>query len=207
MIWGRRQELLKRVARNSITFRIGSLSAVLLTALVVSTAIMTWELRQNLKLIAQSTERFHYLELAAEADRDFGEMRYWLTDLSVSLLTISERRAQVARERLDEKLTEVEQFAPEAAAQIRQGVENYANAALQAADAYTEDRRVIGNTLSARARQGSDAVDGALKKLISDLATEAATSEQAAANAARRSLAGRPAPSWPRRWTLRRRCR
>ena len=185
---GPRQTLRARVARNSIAFKIGSLSAVLLAALFVSTAIMAWELRQNQKLVEQSTERFHYLELAAEADRDFGEMRYWLTDLSVSLLTLSERRAQAARERLNEKLAEVEKFAPDAVTQIRRGVEDYANAALEAADAYTEERRVIGNTLSAQARQGSDAVDGALKTLISDLASQAANSEQLAASAARRSM-------------------
>jgi signal transduction histidine kinase/CheY-like chemotaxis protein len=115
-------------------------------------------------------------------------MRYWLTDLSVSLLTLSERRAQAARDQLDAKLGEVERFAPDAAAQIRQGVNTYADAALKAADAYTDNRRIIGNTLSAQARQGSDAVDGALKSLIDDLAAEAAVSERIATNAARLSL-------------------
>lgn len=177
-----------RIARNSIAVKISSLSGILLATLLISTAIMAWELRKNQELVAQSTERFNFLQIAAEADQHFAEMRYWFTDLSVSLLTISERRAEAARARLEEKLGEVEKFAPDAAAQIRLGAEAFADAALQAADAYTEERRVIGNTLSASARQGSDAVDSALKSLIDDLAREAAESEQAAANAASRSI-------------------
>lgn len=181
-------DLFARLKRNSITLKISSLSAALLGALVLSTTVMVWDLWQNQQRVAEATERFRFLEQAAEADRDFGEMRYWLTDLSVSLLTLSERRAQVARDNLEIQLDKVATFAPEAAEQIRQGVETYATAALQAADAYTEERRVIGNTLSAQARLGSDVVDDALKKLVNDLATEAAASEQAARNAARNSM-------------------
>jgi signal transduction histidine kinase/CheY-like chemotaxis protein len=183
-----RNDLFASLKRNSITLKIGSLSAALLGALVLSTSVMVWDLWQNQKRVAESTERFRFLEHAAEADRDFGEMRYWLTDLSVSLLTLSERRAQAARENLEVQLDKVETFAPDAAEQIRQGVESYNIAALQAADAYTEDRRVIGNTLSAQARLGSDIVDAALKNLVADLAAEAAASEQAAQNAARNSV-------------------
>lgn len=188
MTYAPRNDLFARLARNSITLKISSLSAALLGALVLSTTVMVWDLWQNQQRVAESTERFRFLEQAAEADRDFGEMRYWLTDLSVSLLTLSERRAQAARENLEIQLDKVDAFAPEVAQQIRQGVETYATAALQAADAYTEERRVIGNTLSAQARLGSDIVDDALKKLIRDLATEAAASEQAAQNAARNSM-------------------
>ncbi len=188
MIGGARKNLFASFARNSITLKIGSLSAILLAALVISTAVMAWDLWQNQQRVAKSSERFRFLEHAAEADRDFGEMRYWLTDLSVSLLTLSERRAEAARANLEIQLAEVEAFAPKAAQQIREGVESYATAALLAADAYTEDRRVIGNTLSAQARLGSDTVDATLKKLVSDLASEAVVSEQAATAAARGSM-------------------
>jgi signal transduction histidine kinase/DNA-binding response OmpR family regulator len=183
-----RGDLFARISRNSITFKISSLSAILLSTLVISTVVLAWDLQQNQKRIALSAERFHNLELAAEADRNFGEMRYWWTDLSVSLLTLSERRAIAAREKLDGKLTEIEGFAPEAASQIRHGVQDYVSAAIEAADAYTEDQRVIGNTLSAQARISSDTVDSALKELVRDLAMEAADSEQTSIKAAQRSM-------------------
>lgn len=184
----RRQSWFDRFKRSSIIFRIGSLSAILLGALVVSTATMSWDLWNNQRQVAESTERFKRLQLAAEADRDFGEMRYWLTDLSVSLLTLSERRAQAARQNLDEKLGKIEVFAPDAAAQIRTGVTDYVERALKAADAYTDDLRVIGNTLAAQARQGSDTVDSALKDLVDGLAAEATAAEEAATRAVRGSV-------------------
>lgn len=73
-------------------------SAALLVELVLSTVMMAWDLTQNQNRIVQSTPRFHRLELAAGADRDFGEMRCWLTDLSDSLLAISERRANASED-------------------------------------------------------------------------------------------------------------
>ena len=57
---------------------------------------------------------FHRLEIAAAAQHHFDEMRYWMTDLSVSLLTLSERRA--ARGAGRSSVTDLDQiaaFAPE----------------------------------------------------------------------------------------------
>ncbi|WP_170473295.1 hypothetical protein [Ruegeria arenilitoris] len=81
------------VSKNTIPVRIGSLSALLLAALVVSTIVMVYDLALNQARIQDANIEFHRLEVAGQADRHFGEMRYWLTDLSVSLLTLSERRA------------------------------------------------------------------------------------------------------------------
>ncbi|MFD2739515.1 response regulator [Sulfitobacter aestuarii] len=182
---GRAVRLSDWFARNRVTIRISSLSAGLLFTLMLSAAVMAWELLNNLHRVEDSTERFRRLQVAAEADSSFGELRFWLTDLSVSLLTLSERRAEAARERLETHLAQMESFAPDATQEIRAGVEAYVENALRAADAYTEDRRVIGNTLSSQARIGSSAVNAALEALMADLAREAAQSEQAATQAAR----------------------
>ncbi|XDA97087.1 response regulator [Sulfitobacter sp. LCG007] len=179
---------LLRAAGDSIAIRIGSLSAILLGALIVSTFAMAWELHRNQDQVEDSTERFRRLQLAAEAERDFGELRYWLTDLSVSLLTLSERRADAARAALEGRLDNIESFAPEAAERIRLGVDDYAESALSAADAYTEDRRVIGNALMAQARQGSDAVDAALEDLVAGMAEQAHLAEAAATQAVENSV-------------------
>ncbi len=178
----------KRIARNGIAFKIGSLSAVLLGALLFSTVMMAWDLIHNESQVAESTNRFKRLQLAAEADRSFGEVRYWLTDLSVSLLTLSQRRAEAARAELDERLTDIAVFAPAAAKQIRLGVTEYVDSASKAADAYTEDQRIIGNTLASQARKGSDAVAAALTDLVNNLAKDAADGEAAATRAVRGSV-------------------
>lgn len=176
------------LARNRITFRISSLSAGLLATLVISTLVMAWDLTRTLKRLEDSATRFSYLQRAAEADQSFGELRYWLTDLSVSLLTLSERRAEEARARLQTQLAELAEFAPDASDQIAEAVDSYVTTALRAADAYTEDRRVIGNTLTSQARQSSSQVNDALDLLMNDLAVEAAESERLARAAARDAM-------------------
>ncbi|MCA8881258.1 MAG: response regulator [Rhodobacteraceae bacterium] len=179
---------LDRLGAHAIPLKIGALSGVLLAALLVSTAIIAWELAANQRRIANSTERFHRLQVAAAADRDFGLLRYWMTDLAVSLLTLSEQRANEAAARLESDLQELQNFAPDAAARIRDAVEAYSASAMRAVDAYTDDNRVLGNTYLAQARQGSDAVNDALMQLVADLAAEASRSNAVAMTSAKASL-------------------
>ena len=176
------------VAENQIPVRIGALSAGLLVTLVVSTLVMAFDLTRNqnrMKTVNQDVQR---LEIAAEADRYFGEIRYWLTDLSVSLLTLSEKRAEAARDEFDLRLQQISGFAPDVAARIQEGAVAYYDNALKAADAYTEGNRIIGNMLLAQARQGSDAVDQALSQLVQSLSDEADATQRQAAEDARRAL-------------------
>ena len=108
-----------RLRENAIPLRIGALSVVLLGALVVSTTIMAWELAANQRRIADATERFHRLQVADRAARNFGQLRYWMTDLAVSLLTLSERNALAAQEMLEADLAALDAFAPELVLRIR----------------------------------------------------------------------------------------
>ncbi|PZQ97074.1 MAG: hybrid sensor histidine kinase/response regulator [Cereibacter sphaeroides] len=182
------KSLIATLRRHSIPARIGSLSALLLGALIVSTAIMAWDYAANQRRISDATERFHRLQTAARADRNFGTVRYWMTDLAVSLLTLSERRANEARGRLDTDLAEMAGFAPDAAQQIRVATDAYMQNALKAADAYTADNRILGNTFLAQARMGSDTVDAALSQLVADLSADADQANRLAAEEAERSL-------------------
>lgn len=176
-----------RLNGHGIPLRIGTLSAVLLGALIISAIMMSWEFTANQKRIAGATERFRQLQVAASADRHFGQLRYWMTDLAVSLLTLSERDANLARELLDADLEALDGFAPEAATQIRTATAEYYENALKAVDAYTEGNRVVGNTFLANARQDSDAVDVALAELVASLSEETHSANLVAAEAAERA--------------------
>ncbi len=175
-------------SENTIPMRIGSLSALLLAALILSTAVMAYDLIRNQNRILDANDGFHRLEVAGEADRYFGEMRYWMTDLAVSQLTLSERRANEARANLDLSLNELEEFAPDAAATIRNQTETYYETSLQAADSYTDGNRILGNTLLAQARLASDAVDQTLTTLVSGLSAKADMTSRDAIEAARSAL-------------------
>lgn len=172
---------------RKIPIRLVCLSAALLGALLVSVAFMAHDLLENQRRVEEANARFHMFDDAAKAHRHFGEVRYWLTDLSVSLLTLSERRAEAARTALEEDLTRIKVFAPEAANTIQQGSKAYYEKAMQAVDAYTNDNRVIGNTLLAAARSYSDEIDGVLMALGERLEMEADHARDVAAIMAQRT--------------------
>jgi hypothetical protein len=174
--------------RSRISVRISSLSALLLGALVVSLAFMAFDLLSTQRRVDRASSLFHRLEIAAAAQHHFDEMRYWMTDLSVSLLTLSERRAREARAELDADLGRIAAFAPEVAASIRDEAGAYFDLALQAADAYTEDKRVIGNSHLAAARTHSDAVGEILSALILQLERETNEARERAGSAARAAV-------------------
>jgi len=111
-------------------------------------------------------ELFDLVGVAGEAHLSFGELRYWLTDLSVSQLVISERNASAAREKLETHLDRLVSYDPETVAAIRTDVDAYFSKAMDAADAYTDRNRVIGNTLLANARAHSSKVDEALNLFV-----------------------------------------
>ncbi len=181
------RSLRERLSEHSIPLKIGSLSAALLGAIIVSTTIMAWDFAANQRRISDATARFHSLQVAADADRHFGQLRYWMTDLSVSLLTQSERNALKARELLNADLAALEVFAPDPAQQIRAATATYFDGAMIAVEAYTDGNRVIGNTNLAAARQSSDAVAAALSGLVASLAAEADSANRIASEAASRA--------------------
>ncbi len=175
----------RRITAHRIPWYIGSLTAVLLGVLAVSAVVVVLELTANQKRIAEATERFHRLQIAAEAERNFGTMRYWLTELSVSLLTLSERRAEEARTQLESSLENLRAFAPQTAQRIGSAVDEYWDQSIAAVDAYTDGNRIIGNTLMAQTRQQSAAVTEEFGALVRALAQEADAANTAVEDASR----------------------
>ncbi len=103
----------------------------------------------------------------------FADLRYWMTDLAVSLLTLSESIADRARQRLHDRLSVLAAREPEIAATIGSEVSQFDAAASRAVDAYTQDQRVVGNSLTAQARQHGVRVDALLSQLEDQLAARA----------------------------------
>src|SRR5215207_7216291 len=121
--------------RMSIPIRLAAISVLLLTGLIVTNAIVIRELNENSRRITVATDLFAELEAASAASTAFGKVRYWLTDLSVSLLTISERNAQTARQELQRHLDTLAAYNPTLAADLGRETDAYMAKAREAADA------------------------------------------------------------------------
>jgi signal transduction histidine kinase/DNA-binding response OmpR family regulator len=161
------------VSRFSIRTRLVGLSLVLLLVMAGTNLFLTRALDRAASAAIQSDRLVALLGTADDVRASFADLRYWLTDLSVSLLTQSERNADAARAKLAERLKVLAARRPAEAAAIADASERFYAEAHRAADAYTDDQRVIGNALTAQARTEGLKVDDALARLDADLAREA----------------------------------
>jgi signal transduction histidine kinase/CheY-like chemotaxis protein/HAMP domain-containing protein len=165
-------EVSRVIFRLTIRARLIILSGALLCMLVATNLYLTSKLANNSAAVAKETELSSIIDSANSARIAFGEMRYWLTDLAVSLLTPSERNAAAARSRMDGSLEQLALRKPKLVAAVRAERTEFEKAANDAVDRYTNDQRVLGNLMLAQARDHSVKVDQLLISLIDELRGE-----------------------------------
>jgi signal transduction histidine kinase/CheY-like chemotaxis protein/HAMP domain-containing protein len=156
----------------SILTRLSILSVVLLAILIGSNLFLDYRLTQNAKTIANEVELVSRITTANAASKSFGDLKFWLADLAVSLLTLSEQNANAALKSLNDRLEQLREYDPERVALIDQEIDLLMNVALLAVDAYTDDRRVIGNSLLAKARVHIQKIDEQLSSIVDELEAE-----------------------------------
>ena len=161
------------LGRVTIRARLILLSSALLIILVATNLYLARKLSTNAAGMIETSELLRTIEQANNAQIAFGEVRYWMTDLAVSLLTLPEANAKAARARMERYLDQLALRKPDRIASVRAELAQYDELAAKAVDEYTADRRVIGNTLLAQARQHSVAVDKLLGSIVAELTQEA----------------------------------
>src|ERR1700730_10986864 len=161
------------MARLTIRTRLILLTSVGLLVLVATNAYLTNALRENSAGMVEAASLLAGIEQADKAQIAFGEERYWMTDLAVSQLTLAERNAAAARARVEVHLGKLARWHPQRIAAIRSELDQYEGLAAKAVEEYSMDRRVIGNSLLAQARQHSLTVDRLLAAIVTELNGEA----------------------------------
>src|SRR5262252_3682278 len=156
----------------SIKSRLLWLSGVLIAITAGATFFLIAKLNDNSRAVARNVELAAEINIAQDVRDDFGQYRYWITDLAVSLLRQSELNAGAARERLLRRLKDLAGYRPDVATALREKIGEFEVAALHAVELYTDDKRVLGNTVLAEARQHSVTINDRLSTLIDDLHLE-----------------------------------
>src|SRR5437763_6506358 len=167
---GARTGLLGRV---TIRARLILLSSALLIILVATILYLTRKLSTNAAGMIETADLLRTIEQANNAQIAFGEVRYWMADLAVSLLTLPETNAKAAHARMKRYLDQLAARKPDRIAAVRRELAEYDDLAAKAVDEYTADRRVIGNSLLAQSRQHGVAVDKLLGSIVTELTQEA----------------------------------
>ena len=96
----------------SIKSRVLLVSAILMAILAGMTLYTTAKLAANSRAVEETAEIAALSQLANQTRTAFGEYRYWLTDLAVSLLRQSELNATAAKGRLAAKLDDLSRGLP-----------------------------------------------------------------------------------------------
>lgn len=160
------------MARFSIRIRLLILAGLGLFVFLATSFYLTRTLVHTTDSLAEQTRLVSDLETAYRANREFNDMKYWLTDLAVSLLMNAEERARQARKNLDDELANLAVVDKEAADAIRADADKVLQQSLLAVDAYTHDHRVLGNSLMAPARTYMHDADLKLATLVARLRAE-----------------------------------
>jgi len=168
------------MAGLTIRMRLILLTTAGLLVLIATNAYLTRALGENSAGMVKAAGLLAGIEQADSAQIAFGEVRYWMTDLAVSELTLSERNAAAARERMEQHLDKLARWNPQRISAVRTELAQYDEFAAKAVDEYSSDRRVIGNSLLAQARRHSLAADQLLAAIVADLTGEALAARQKA---------------------------
>jgi len=124
-------------------------------------------IEQQEQLLEEQAQLAAQMETAGDTARSFSEMRFWLTDLSVSWLNESESNAETEKEYLFALLAKLSDR--QLAASVETRAEAFYDKMLEAVDAYVEENRVQGNSLMSAARRLGVAIDADLVSLASDM--------------------------------------
>src|SRR6185437_14555510 len=143
------------MTRLTIRTRLVMLSSALLLVLAGTTGYLTHTLSDEVESTVRAADMLALADQASSARVAFGELRYWNTDLAVSQLTLSEQKAAAARERMERDLNRLAPQRPDRIGKVRNELASYEQFAAMAVEAYTNDQRVIGNSLLAQAREHS----------------------------------------------------
>lgn len=165
--------LIRALRQTSITTRAIVLAVVLLLPMAATSAYVFWTVQRASGTLDEARRIATISEIVTAVHMDFHELLYWRADLAVSLLTLSEQRGNEARARLDAELERLKPFLPDEAAKIAAAVETFDATAMKAVDAYTDDQRVVGNSLFAEARSEGEAAETLLVALEPQLRAQA----------------------------------
>ena len=172
--------------RLSIGFRLLLLVGSLLLVMLGGNFYFIGTLRESSANTLRTDRVLAQIQVLDTVRDAFDQLRYWKADEAVTLLVLSDRNAAAAQQSLTHQLELLARFRPDDAAAIRHEADDFIRLADRAVDAYTNDRRVIGNSLFAQARQDTVAVNQRLDALSATLTAQAnAARDEALQNAAR----------------------
>ena len=172
----------------SIRGRLIFLAVLLLAILALSSALLTRELVRDSQALSEEAQFVTVVRNANNASKHFGNLKYWLTDFSATLLARSQQNADAAKAQLDADLKTIAPVNAAGVAAIEREVNALTELALKAADAYSSDDSAGGNTLMAQAQAHILNVDREIDTIVDRVEQQALSRRDASIRDANRAV-------------------
>ena len=172
----------------SIRARLIFLAILLLVILASISALLTRELARDSRALAEEAQLVSIVRNANNASKHFGDLKYWLTDLAVTLLGSSQKNAEAAKTQLDADLKTIAPVDAVGVAAIEQNVNSLWALALKAAEAYSSDDSAGGNALMVQAQARVLDVNSAIEEIVNRVEQQALSRRDASMRNARRAV-------------------
>jgi adenylate cyclase len=172
----------------SIRARLIFLAILLLAILASVSALLTRELARDSQALVEEAQLVSIVRNANNASKHFGDLKYWLTDLSVTLLASSQKNAEAAKTQLDADLKTIAPVDAAGVAAIEQNVNSLWALALKAAEAYSSDDSAGGNALMVQAQARVLDVNNAIEEIVNRVEQQALSRRDASMRNARRAV-------------------
>jgi signal transduction histidine kinase len=157
----------------SIRARLVFLSSLLLLILVISSTLLIRELARDLSILSEQARLVSIVRSANLASRDFGDLKYWITDYAVTRLTRSQENADAAKAKLRASLKDIASVEPALVAAIVREVDTLSDLSHKAAEAYSSDDSAAGNELIAQAQTRILNVNDQIESIVAGLEQQA----------------------------------
>jgi len=151
----------------SIRARLIFLATLLLVILAATAALLTRELARNSQALSDEAQLVSTVRNANKASKDFGDLKYWLTDFASTLASSSQQKADAAKAQLDKDLEIIVPVDAEGVAAIERDVDAVWDLVQKAGEAYySKDDAAGGNALMAQAQSHIPSVNNEIEQIV-----------------------------------------
>jgi PAS domain S-box-containing protein len=163
------------------------LSSVLLLVMIASNVYLRGKIGQGAEMLLTDERLISKFDTAIDANKAFGDLKYWLLELGVDPRARTEDNVIAARRDLAEKLGKLEGFDAEGVAVLRLEVGALMDTTLIAIESYAENQQALGDTFLAKGLEHIRVVDRRLSVLVNNFDNEVAVRRRDALADARRA--------------------
>jgi len=172
----------------SIRARLVFLAILLLAILALVSALLTRELARDSQALAEEAQLVSIVRNANNASKHFGDLKYWLADLAMTLLASAQKNAESAKTQLDADLKIIAPVDAAGVAAIERNVNALWALALKAAEAYSSDDSATGNALMVQAQARVLDVNNEIEEIVNRVEQQALSRRDASMRNARRAV-------------------